>query len=720
MPNNFVSVKKKTIIDYIYAEKVQNFVFVIFLASLFTYALIWGYGDNQLRLISPFIVIFALYYMFNPGVDIRIFDFESLMLFITFFLIAIFKFIKQPLMNEVWDYTYYAWLFPILYYLGKSVTATEEKDFESKIKTVLFVLAFAMFIQGLLNYSMLPSTADGSYASVGFWNRDKWWSRSTWDTGFAMMFGSVFYAIYINKKDKLFSLILLALTVLGLVINLRYHGRTGILLIALVLSMMTILYIVAGNKLSNRTKTIIISIVVVILAIICIAVLLIKLNFAGIASIYEESFLNRDGGILNNVRFRWAKEGLINIFINGKGGWGNSEVSTTHNSWTEYGRMFDIIVFIFIVLFLIISIVKDIILIYRYGKKYAIAYMAVGGKMGLMIVATLNPDFYNCFDMMSFLVLISGITSGILYSAESRGYGILKKRATDNNYKVSVSSFGILMFALMAASYMDWWNDRLNIFYVMIIPVSAFLLGAMIKNSNWKNISLAVASVCSIFIAIYMYFLSRSSGLLAQGYYINPFTKGNTLQSSFVALWIIPASVLIGFVFYKVKLNKIIAAIGTVFAATLLLRSQIIDGRLAIIKEAFRLLYCVTCKQTTDIEKEIGFSLELGTPWVYSKENYLGLMSSHNMWLDFARDYGVIVFGLLLGVEAICIIAFVKMLLNDDRHLYNYILIVAFILFNYHFAIEATGFSDRYIFVFGMFIYGMLTSSTGFKHRKES
>ena len=39
MPDNFNSLKKKTIMDYLYAEKVQNFVFVLFLSALFVFAL---------------------------------------------------------------------------------------------------------------------------------------------------------------------------------------------------------------------------------------------------------------------------------------------------------------------------------------------------------------------------------------------------------------------------------------------------------------------------------------------------------------------------------------------------------------------------------------------------------------------------------------------------------------------------------------------------------
>lgn len=97
--------------------------------------------------------------------------------------------------------------------------------------------------------------------------------------------------------------------------------------------------------------------------------------------------------------------------------------------------------------------------------------------------------------------------------------------------------------------------------------------------------------------------------------------------------------------------------------------------------------------------------------WIASKENYYGLITSHSMWLDFARDYGMVVLGLLLVFEVWSIYCFIRMLRNGRKSLVDYVLIVAFVLFNFQFMFEASAINSKYIFAMGLFVYGMITSS---------
>ncbi len=276
----------------------------------------------------------------------------------------------------------------------------------------------------------------------------------------------------------------------------------------------------------------------------------------------------------------------------------------------------------------------------------------------------------------------------------------------NTRYRFSAVGFGLLMMALLASAYIDWWYDSLSILNLLVIPTVFYLIGAIGKNEKINNIKFVVFSVVSVILAIYMRIISQG----ANGYYIDPFSKATTIRSAYIALWIIPVSVMIGVLLYKFKINKLIVAIIVTIVSGIAFATQIMDGRIGTIKESFNLLYSVTMKLSTEVEQEIGMPLSLGTPWVYSSENYLGITSSHNMWLDFARDYTVIVFGLLVAFEIWTIIAFIKMIVNKNKRLTDYILIIAFIFFNFHFMFEATGFSNRYIFAFGMLVYGMVAS----------
>ena len=89
------------------------------------------------------------------------------------------------------------------------------------------------------------------------------------------------------------------------------------------------------------------------------------------------------------------------------------------------------------------------------------------------------------------------------------------------------------------------------------------------------------------------------------------------------------------------------------------------------------------------------------------------------MWLDFARDYGVIIFGILLGFIVWTIVCFIRMLFSDNKGLHIYITLVAFVLFNYHFMFEATAFNNRNILYLGMFIFGFIASNVAEKDSIE-
>lgn len=167
--------------------------------------------------------------------------------------------------------------------------------------------------------------------------------------------------------------------------------------------------------------------------------------------------------------------------------------------------------------------------------------------------------------------------------------------------------------------------------------------------------------------AIYMYVISSGEETFSQGLYIGPFTKVSVDKSVFMAFWILPISLVIGLLLYYFKINKMFASAIVLVITGILSYPFITDGRMFFIKEAFRLQ----------------IRMRWWLQWITSKENYYGLITSHSMWLDFARDYGMVVLGLLLVFEVWSIYCFIRMLRNGRKSLVDYVLIVAFVLFNF-------------------------------------
>jgi hypothetical protein len=710
--------RKNSLENLLYSKTAQSIVFVLVLACAFTYTLLYGYAINQLRFFDGIILLLTAYFLFYSDINIDIVDVSFLSLVLGYYFIAIYKYINAPLMSPTWDSTYYAWTMPALYLLGKLVVGYKKENFENRAFLLTTVLGAGMYIQGLLNYGVLasPLANEAHSVSPGFWNRDIPNTRNVWDIGFVMVLGSIFYAVKVRKTKKKFSIILIVAAILALIINLGFNGRTESMIAVSVFLLLSLVYIFTEKKyeIILKHKSVIIKCLIAFLTLILLAVVAYSGNIMGFRKMYDESFLARDGGVFNNIRFHWAIIAFCNIFEYEYGGWALDEsinYRTTHNSWLEFGRAYDDIVFCLIVFFLIVTIIRDIYGLLINSKKHDISYYVIGSKLGLIIISIINPDFHQYMDMMAVLVFTSGITSGVSYATERGDYKIICSSISSNRFRFMVPGYGILMMALVASAYIDWWNGSLQLLPLLILPMGAYLISSLFSSERCKEILLIVVAVLCVIIGIYMRLLSEKSGTLGIGLYVNPFTKGTTLKSAFIAFAIIPIAVLLGFIAYKFKVNKIIVAVITTIISGIDLIPQIIDGRFTYMKEALYLLYTVTFKTTTDAEKALGMSLDYGNSWMNSKENVLGMTTSHNMWLDFARNYGLIVLGILIAFEIWSIISFIKMIKNKDKTFVNYALIIAFILFNYHFMLEATAFSNKYIWILGMFVYGMITVS---------
>ena len=255
----------------------------------------------------------------------------------------------------------------------------------------------------------------------------------------------------------------------------------------------------------------------------------------------------------------------------------------------------------------------------------------------------------------------------------------------------------ILSMALITNSYMDWWNERLQLMTAVVIPSVMYVIGGLLYKKNIRFIAVSIVALGSAVVAIYMIGISISSDIFKYGYYVEPFTGNAAEKSVFVGLLIIPAAVLVGLVLYYFKLNKLVTASVVTVVTGITMLPLIRDGRLVFIKEAFRLQ----------------MNLSSGLQWISSKENYLNIRTSHCMWLDFARDYGMVALGLLAVFEIWSIYCFVRMLLEKNKNAVQYILIVAFVLFNFHFMFEATAIDSKYIFALGLFVYGLVTAEVG-------
>lgn len=693
-----VEVYKKTIVDRLYSETMRQFVFVFFLASAFTYGFMYRIIDCRTAIWV--IIPLVLYLIFDPRNTKSPFDYSLLILSAIYFLIGVFQYFSNPYLNYIYDPTVYAWTAPLVYLLGKMIAVAPKRKLENHGFVILFVLGIGMFAQAILDY--VPHFVweyKMGYEHVVQYN--SFWgevlaNRNLFDYGFMIILAVFPYAFIVRKKRKWLLPVAIVISVVSIAISMLDWGRTIIASLFLVTLVIFVIYSANNSKnLSKRFKknTVYGLVALVVLGLLVYAMAM--TNFLGFDDLTNLKFmLTRDGGVLNNVRIKFIVEGLHNIFTIQKGGW-NIDYGTTHCTWTEMGRNYDIIIFLLWLVFLIVTWIQALGAVVKYSKDYPIFYFSFGALFLLFFFCMLEENPFVYKDLLLFYVFICGLINGLVCIAKSGDYYLLHTQKTECKNRYLAYGMSLLIFALLSASYLEWWSDISKVFMTFILPTFLYAITFFINNIKSQLKCLTLFAILSTFIIVYMFVISRNSEYYPAGFYIEPFTNIVVEKSVFYGLWIIPISVVVGGVLHWFKVNKWIAAVVVTVVTGILSYGQITDGRLHMLKEAVKLQ----------------LNMEKNMRWMLSKENYEGIITSHNMYMDFARDYGVITFGLIIAFEIWAIICFIKMLMNSNKTMVEYVLIVAFVLFNYHFMFESTAFASRYIFAIAMFVYGMIENS---------
>ncbi|MCR4695293.1 MAG: hypothetical protein K5773_08250 [Pseudobutyrivibrio sp.] len=697
-------------------EFIDKLVYVIFLANVFSYSFMYRILDSrQVYLVMfPIVIYWLLRRKTSP------FDIEYLFLQLAFFLGGILMQITAPNMNWLWNVMVFSFIFPIAYLLGKMCVGEDSTQSEKRAFTALNVVAAGMFATYILDYAkkyltvgfhfkdVFLSFIDEEYSQkvapklvewVNFWNPEPVVKNEA-DFGAYVVIGTLFFA-FLNRKEKkkFFWLIVIAETIM--VFNsVMAIGRSTVIQLVLVNGILLVTYLLSHVSDGKKVYKILIPVGTAII----FFALIFGFNIFHIRDLYENSFLSRNGGIFNNIRFKWEREGYYNLFTIQKGVWNvqSHPQGKTHNTWLEYGRNYDVIFYIFLMFFVVFSLIKSLLYFFKRKEKKTVMYYAFGMQLCYFLYFYVERMGFPEKDWIIIYIFVSGIAAGISHAKSIGEINVANNVVSLKNKKYIDLGLLYLSFSLIAICYYDWWYDKLRLYMVLVAPIGCYLLMSFLSRSKIADGILAAMGIASLLLAGYTY--THSDEFLGIGFVKEPFSHNPVTKDYLIILCLIPLALVLGLIMSKFKLNKCWAVVIGTIASLYLFRSQMFDGRVVTIKEALKL----------------AFTYNKGEAWGPIGLTTSDINTSYNSWLNYSRDYGLIMFILMMAFLCWTLWRFIQFIREAEPKGFDYMLILAYIFMMVGFSFTDFAYDYKYMLIAFLIICGginnRLTINNQFLH----
>ncbi len=270
-------------------------------------------------------------------------------------------------------------------------------------------------------------------------------------------------------------------------------------------------------------------------------------------------------------------------------------------------------------------------------------------------------------------------------------------------------NFCFLMETFFVKAIMDQQIGKADIVpTTMALPMLMYLLGKLIivgKEPQKKRviISLGALTIGISILAGINCFLTKKSSIGAMGYYSVAF-KGETLYTN-------KATFLFNFVFLGAL---VIACLFFVLNRTFLKFEK--TRRIRQILDLLLGLFAILLGIVKYVKTENFAALKEGVQLITTKHwGNFGLdlthnNSTYNMWLEYGRDYGILVFITLFIFFILTIKDAVKLVLNKNVDIFiKSWIIVLFAAVNVYYFVDATAYVYPCIWYVGLIVCGMLS-----------
>lgn len=307
---------------------------------------------------------------------------------------------------------------PLVMYVLSNYLAADIKgktDADQKLCYVIYSLVFGHAVYGILNSCMY--FAGTGWEGTRYW-MDFWQRQVIPGTQLTVYFLSVFAVLFPSliyfARRKTINTVVLLITLFLVYASLATRTRTTILVLMLVFCGQAVLYAILEHE--KVLKGVTPKKVAIFMAGIIIAILVLffalKDNEIVVAFINN---LNKDGGILNNVRFQAQKKAWSQLFHYPMGG-GFQEmgIQMAHNLWLDMANTAGLIPFFAFAAYTIWTLYEMIRFVFKKGIDTEPKLMVAGIYVAFFLYYCVEPALNASIHFMTPWILMNGLVHGYL------------------------------------------------------------------------------------------------------------------------------------------------------------------------------------------------------------------------------------------------------------------------------------------------------------------
>lgn len=401
------SVKKKMAREYPSIKKIEQVWFYVLVLLIYilsaTFTKITYLDLANIGFLLCVVVIIGGFVEKKMNFDIALF-----FLFQAMFIVSYTDSIRQ----NHYDVSY-GWVLVSAYLIGKMLVGNSSETVNRRAVISYFALALGLLTTGVIDiiYNYKIAYFDTEWL-ISIWSNETV-GRTVYDFYGMLMVSSIVYLVMNLKNHTIFSAVGIILALYYLVEMVRHEGRYCLFVLLLLVPVTALLHLYDKwpNITTNMRRRVYL-ILMGIIACLLFAFILYSVNAFGIKDLYKNSYLSGSGGIVHNVRFKYAYDSIKNIPGNLQGGYDSVTPIGAHNTWLEFGSKYGVIVLVLLECFRIIVIVDAIKLMLRRNSNQ-IRYLFIPSFIFLNLYYSMEPIGFRRRLYFMFILILFGMVRRI-------------------------------------------------------------------------------------------------------------------------------------------------------------------------------------------------------------------------------------------------------------------------------------------------------------------